>query len=65
MPDTEPETDRAALRHTREETLLQLIDVENSQAFDRLGEVFPHPGRLLSARASNGSRCVWKEAAPV
>jgi predicted ester cyclase len=32
-----------ALRHRREETILNLIGVENDLDLDRLPEVFPHP----------------------
>jgi len=31
------------LRRRREATLLELIEIENTHAFDRLPEVFPHP----------------------
>jgi predicted ester cyclase len=40
---SEPIAIDLALRRKREETLLELIEIENTHAFDRLPEVFPHP----------------------
>lgn len=43
MTDATVTSINADLRRKREETILAVIDVENSGAVDRLVDVFPHP----------------------